>query len=122
MDLEAYILGELKRKNMRVMDAIELLGISKPTFYSKIKAAKPDADFLTKVKTQLNIDVSEIDGHGSAGEQKQPNPRLTAIPTRLYADPLDWTDKKQKLIVLPDGSKALRVQIVHAKKFRTTHC
>lgn len=62
MDFETLILSELKRKNIPVKQAFETLGVSKQTFYNKIKAAKIDQDFLTKVKTNFDIylDDSEI--------------------------------------------------------------
>jgi hypothetical protein len=44
-------------------------------------------------------------------------PRLEARPTRLYADPLDHIDNKQKFIHLPDGSIAMRVPIVPARAY-----
>lgn len=56
MDLKTLILSELKRKKIPVKDACERLGVSKPTFYVKIGAEVPDPEFLTKVKTILNID------------------------------------------------------------------
>lgn len=57
MDIENLILTELKSQKKSVKDAYEALGVSKQTFYNKIKASRPDADFLTKVNNYLNIDL-----------------------------------------------------------------
>lgn len=62
MDLETYILSELKRKNISVKDAYERIGVSKQTFYNKIKASRPDIKFLTLVKEILNINWEEVTG------------------------------------------------------------
>jgi phage repressor protein C with HTH and peptisase S24 domain len=59
MDIENEILTELKRRNISVKSACEQLGVSKQTFYNKIKASKPDTIFLTKVKDILKIDVDK---------------------------------------------------------------
>lgn len=57
MDFETLILTELKRNNISVKTAYELIGVSKQTFYNKIKASKPDINFLTLVKEKLDIDI-----------------------------------------------------------------
>ena len=59
MDLETEILTELKRRNISVKSAYEQLGVSKQTFYNKIKASKPDQDFLTKVKDVLGLELNK---------------------------------------------------------------
>jgi predicted DNA-binding protein (UPF0251 family) len=57
MDFETLILSELKKMNMPVKEAYERIGVSKQTFYNKIKASKVDPEFLTKVKTFISIDM-----------------------------------------------------------------
>jgi DNA-binding XRE family transcriptional regulator len=47
----------------------------------------------------------------------QSNPRLEARPTRLYADPMDFDDKTEKVINLPDGTVVLRVPIVPERAY-----
>jgi phage repressor protein C with HTH and peptisase S24 domain len=48
---------------------------------------------------------------------KKTNPRLEAVPTRLYADPLDHENRNEKIIYLPDGTIAMRVPIVPARAY-----
>lgn len=58
MDIESYILSELKKKNIAIKDAVEQIGVSKQTFYNKIKSSKQDLTFLTKVKEILGLDIN----------------------------------------------------------------
>ena len=58
MDLENEILTELKKRSISVKSAYEQLGISKQTFYNRIKSSKPSQEFLTKVKDILGIDLT----------------------------------------------------------------
>lgn len=62
MNMETYLLSELKKRNIAIKDAVNSLGVSKQTFYNKIKSSRKDVIFWTKVKENLGIDIDLQDG------------------------------------------------------------
>lgn len=66
--------------------------------------------WLTKGEGDMILNVLDF-------ERKEPNPRLEVKPTRLYADPLDYDNNKEKFIYLPDGTIAMRVPIVPSRAY-----
>lgn len=71
-----------------------------------------------KLEDSLKINRQWFEnGYGEPFLNKSPNPRLEARPTRLYADDLDYDNKADKIIYLPDGTIAMRVPIVPARAY-----
>lgn len=99
----------LKRKNISTQKAAEMLGISRQGVYIYFKTSSLQRETVNKILTVFSTTEDEV--------FNAPNPRLEAKPTGLYADPLDYEDKSQKFIHLPDGSIAMRIPIVPQRAY-----
>jgi phage repressor protein C with HTH and peptisase S24 domain len=72
MDYERLLLTALKEKNIPVKTAIEMLEVSKGTFYNKIKASRPDPDFWTNVQNKLKISIPPYEDYTSNSIVSEP--------------------------------------------------
>lgn len=98
MDRETYLLSELKRKNIPVKEAFVHLGVSKQTFYNKIKDSKPDEEFWTKVKEVFKIDILRIgkqDAYPSNETNQQPN-MSESLKDKMIENLLDQVNQLKK--------------------------
>lgn len=102
----------LRDHNISVAAVAEELGVSRQTVYQYFNTKNLTREIVSKIIDKLKISEDEIWEH-----TKKTNPRLEAKPTRLYADPLDFDDKSQKFIHLPDGTIAMRVPIVPQRAY-----
>lgn len=104
----------LKTKGISVEQARINLGLgTRQTVYQYFKSNNLSRDTVSNILTSFGVKEEEIFGI----EGQIPNPRLEAKPMRLYADPLDHDDKTKRVIILPDGTVALRVPIVPARAY-----
>lgn len=105
------LLNKLKDSDLKLLE--KLLGIPYDRMYKWAKGkSKPKTDDYSRLMNYFQYGITS-----NGIDKVKSNPRLEAVPTRLYADPLDHDDKSKRVITLPDGTIALRVPIVPARAY-----
>jgi transcriptional regulator with XRE-family HTH domain len=110
----------LKSTGKSVTTLAERLNVSRQSVYQYFTSVNLERETVNNILTALGAAESEIWPSEQQNGENKPhvaNPRLEAVPTRLYADPLEFENKSDKIINLPDGTIALRVPIVPARAY-----
>ena len=110
----AVLKAFIEKNNVDISDLAKRIGLHRTTIYTHFEREEIKNVVKEKYRAAFSADpfVENVEKTATSS-----NPRLEAIPTRLYADPLDYDDKSQRIINLPDGTMALRVPIVPARAY-----
>ncbi|MDQ7947670.1 MAG: hypothetical protein AAGB30_11245 [Pedobacter sp.] len=109
----------LQRNGLSASQAATILKVSRQNIYQYFKSKNLNRETVNTIIDKFKVSESIIWGAESSDNVKSniSNPRLEANPTRLYPDPLDYDNKDEKFIYLPDGTIAMRIPIVPQRAY-----